>query len=166
MVYYGGIEAGGTKFICAVGSSPDQILAETRFPTTTPEETLARTVDFFRHTIEKNNIHLEGIGIGGFGPLDLNPKSADFGKITATPKPGWQFVDIFHTIQDQTGVQSVLETDVNAAALGEGRWGAAQGYQNYVVHHHWHRYRRRIGRGWKTLSRPGPPGDGARPPCS
>jgi fructokinase len=132
MSIYGGVEAGGTKFVCAVGSSPEQILAETRFPTTSPEETIARTADFFRRAIQKNRLRLDGIGIGGFGPLDLNPHSPNFGKITLTPKPGWQFTDILHEIQKKTGVPVALDTDVNTAALGEGRWGAAQDVANYV----------------------------------
>ncbi len=132
MAIYGGIEAGGTKIVCAVGSSPEHILAETRFPTTSPGETIALIADFFKSIMQKNGLHLDGIGIGSFGPLDLNPKSEHYGCITATPKPGWSFVDILHRVQEQTGIPAILDTDVNAAALGEGRWGAAQGLNNYI----------------------------------
>jgi fructokinase len=132
MAIYGGVEAGGTKIVCAVGSSPKDILAEIRFPTTTPGETLDRIVNFFHETTQEKRIHLDGIGIGSFGPLDLNPQSASYGMITSTPKPNWAFTEIRQTIQDRTGVRAVLDTDVNAAAIGEGVWGAAQGLNNFV----------------------------------
>lgn len=132
MAFYGGIEAGGTKFVCAVGSSPKDILAEIRFQTTTPEETLGKAVEFFRKTIQKNNIRLNCIGIGSFGPVDLNPLSPHYGEITSTPKPGWANAQICSTIQEKTGVPTVFDTDVNAAAIGEGMWGAAQGLKNYI----------------------------------
>jgi fructokinase len=132
MTILGGIEAGGTKFICAIGSSPDDIHAEVRFPTTQPEETLGAAVDFFRQFMVKNNLRLDGIGIGSFGPLDLDRSSPNYGKITTTPKPGWAFIDLVRTISEQTGVPVVLDTDVNAAAYGEIIWGAAQGLSDIV----------------------------------
>ena len=84
---YGGIEAGGTKFVCSIASGPDQIVQEIRFSTTTPEETLRRAIQFFEPYV--SNRQINSIGIGCFGPLDLNPKSATYGFITATPKPHW-----------------------------------------------------------------------------
>jgi len=132
MALYGGIEAGGTKFVCAIGNSPENIQAEARIPTTQPDETLSAAIDFFRHFLIKKNQRLDGIGIGSFGPLDLNPSSLHFGKITATPKPGWAFTDLVRNIQEQTGVPTVLDTDVNAAAFGEMVWGAAQGLKCFV----------------------------------
>jgi fructokinase len=132
MVLYGGIEAGGTKFVCAIGTSPDDIHAEIRFPTTEPEETLGRAVDFFRQFMIKTRIRLEGIGIGSFGPLDLDPASADYGKITSTPKDGWRFTDVKNKIEQGTATPVVIETDVNAAALGEGMWGAAVDLRDYL----------------------------------
>lgn len=132
MAFYGGIEAGGTKFVCAVGSSPKDILAEIRFETTTPDETLGKAVDFFRKTMQKNNIRLNSIGIGSFGPIDLNPLSKHYGEITSTPKPGWANTPICSFIHEKTGIQTVFDTDVNAAAIGEGMWGAAQGLKNYI----------------------------------
>ena len=85
MNVYGGIEAGGTKFVCAVGSGPDDIRAKTQFPTTTPDETLGRAIDFFR----SQPFDLAAIGIASFGPVDPNPASPTFGYVTTTPKPGW-----------------------------------------------------------------------------
>jgi fructokinase len=117
---YGGIEAGGTKFVCVVGSSPNEILAETRFPTTTPDETLRHAVDFFRRSCDSGE--LAAIGIGAFGPLDLNPHSQTYGYITTTPKPGWAGVDLQGEISRALHVPVVMDTDVNAAALGEHFW--------------------------------------------
>ncbi|MEW6650235.1 MAG: ROK family protein [Chloroflexota bacterium] len=132
MELYGGIEAGGTKFVCAIGSSPDDIHAEVRFPTTSPQETLTRAVDFFRQYMVKSNTRILGIGIGSFGPLDLNPRSEHYGKLTSTPKAGWSYTPLSHLIREGTGLPVVLDTDVNAAAFGEGIWGAAQGLQDFL----------------------------------
>ncbi len=122
---YGSIEAGGTKWVCAIGSGPDRIIADTRFPTGTPAETLARAITFFQ-----DHQHLGSplaIGVGSFGPVDLNPESATYGYITSTPKAGWANTDIVGALQQALGVPVRFDTDVNAAALGEYRWGAAQG---------------------------------------
>lgn len=132
MRLYGGIEAGGTKFICAVGTGPEDIQAEIRFDTTEPDETLSRAVDFFRQFMIKTRQRLDGIGIGSFGPLELNPGSADFGKITSTPKPGWAYTDMRYRIERETAAPVILDTDVNAAALGEGCWGAAVDLRDYL----------------------------------
>ncbi len=130
-LYVGGIEAGGTKFVCAVGTGPDDVRAETRFPTTTPEETIARAVAFFR---EQEAIHGRpaAIGIASFGPLDPNPASPTFGYITSTPKPRWANVDLAGAIRSVLGVPVGFDTDVNIAGLGEWRWGAGQGLSNFI----------------------------------
>lgn len=129
--YVGGIEAGGTKFVCAVGTGPDDVRAETRFPTTTPEETTARAVTFFR---EQEAIHGRpaAIGIASFGPLDPNPTSPTFGYITSTPKPRWANVDLAGAVRLALDVPVGFDTDVNIAGLGEWRWGAAQGLSNFI----------------------------------
>ncbi len=123
MSLYGGIEAGGTKFVCIVGTGPGDIRAQTRFATTTPDETLARTIDFFQQQPEP----VVAIGIGAFGPVDLDPASPTYGYITSTPKAGWRQTDICGAIRRALNVPVAFETDVNAAAIGEHRWGAAQG---------------------------------------
>ena len=87
MSLWGGIEAGGTKFVCAVGTGPDDLRAEARFPTTTPQETIGQAIRFFRQQQEKEP--LTAVGIASFGPVDPNPTSPTFGYITTTPKPGW-----------------------------------------------------------------------------
>lgn len=127
----GAIEAGGTKFVCAVGRPPDRILAEERFPTTRPGETFDRALDFFRRH-EADGSPVSAIGIAAFGPLDLDPRSPSFGQITSTPKPGWAFADVRSVIRVALQVPVAIDTDVNAAALAEGRWGAAQGLDTFV----------------------------------
>ena len=120
----GGIEAGGTKFVCAIGRGPGAVLAETRFPTTTPDETLGRAIQFFRehHTLGP----LAAVGIASFGPVDPDPRSPTFGHITTTPKSGWAGADVAGAVGRALGVPVGFDTDVNGAALGEHRWGAAR----------------------------------------
>ncbi|MBN2044244.1 MAG: ROK family protein [Anaerolineales bacterium] len=125
---FGGIEAGGTKFVCAVGSGPEDIRGEIRFPTTTPEETFGRAIEFFKDQPEP----VSAIGVGTFGPVDLNPKSPKFGYITMTPKPGWANTDFVGALRRVFDVPIGFDTDVNAAALGEHRWGAAQGLDTFL----------------------------------
>jgi len=124
----GGIEAGGTKFICAVGTGPDD-LVKAQFPTTTPDETLAQVIRFFRSNGGRD---LEAIGIGSFGPVDLDPASAQYGHITSTPKRGWANFDLVGAVVKGLKVPVGFDTDVNAALLGEWRWGAAQGIANAI----------------------------------
>jgi fructokinase len=125
---YGGIEAGGTKFVCAVGSGPDNVIAKKIFPTTTPRETLGKAIEFFRQA----GAPLGGIGIASFGPLDLDNKSAKYGFITTTPKPGWANTDLVKPFRDAFNISVSLDTDVNGAALGEGKWGAAAGLDTFI----------------------------------
>ncbi len=127
---YGGIEAGGTKFVCTVGYDPEHILAETRFPTTTPKETLNQAVAFFQEQMQRTP--LEAIGVAAFGPLDLDLNSPNYGHIASTPKPGWSGADIIGPLKAGLKIPIGLDTDVNGAALGEHRWGAAQELDNFV----------------------------------
>lgn len=124
---FGGVEAGGTKFVCAVGSDPDDIRSVEIIETTTPDETLAQTVDFFRRYGD-----LAGIGIGSFGPVDPDPRSSTFGYITSTPKQGWRNVDFAGYVKNALGIDVAFDTDVNASALGEYRWGAAVGLDSFI----------------------------------
>jgi fructokinase len=128
---FGGIEAGGTKFVCAVGTAPDDIRAEIRFPTTTPKETIDRAVDFF-HERQSVDGPLTAVGIASFGPVDSNPDSPTYGYVTTTPKPGWSNIDLAGSIGRALGLPAGFDTDVNGAALGEQRWGAAQGLDNFI----------------------------------
>jgi fructokinase len=128
---YAGIEAGGTKLVCVVGSGPDDVRAEARFPTTTPEATLRQVVEFFREQRPQHG-PLTAAGIASFGPVDLDPASPTYGFITSTPKAGWAQTDIVGPVREALGVPVHFDTDTNAAALGEGRWGAAQGLDTFV----------------------------------
>jgi fructokinase len=123
---YGGIEAGGTKFVCVVASGPGQVVDEIRFMTTTPEQTLGKTIQFFQPFVDSARV--SAIGVGAFGPLDLNPKSPTYGFITTTPKPGWSNADVLGTLQRALKINVAFDMDVNTAALGEYLWGASKGY--------------------------------------
>lgn len=122
----GAVEAGGTKFVCAVGRGPDELLAETRFPTGDPEATLARTVAFLREAAAAHG-RLAAVGVGSFGPVRLDPDAPGWGRIADTPKPGWSDADVVGPLQRELEVPVAFDTDVNAAALGEWRWGAGRG---------------------------------------
>lgn len=122
---YGGIEAGGTKFVCVVASGPGHVVDEIRFMTTTPEQTLGKTIQFFQPFVDSARI--SAIGVGAFGPLDLNPKSTTYGFITSTPKPGWSNADVLGMLQRALRINVALDTDVNVAGLGEYKWGASKG---------------------------------------
>jgi fructokinase len=117
----GAIEAGGTKFVCAVGDETGRIADSIQIPTTVPEETMAAAISFFKQ------YDIEAIGIGSFGPIDINHDSPTYGYITSTPKTAWKNYPFVETISQAFGVPVGFNTDVNAAALGEARLGAAKG---------------------------------------
>ena len=120
---YGGVETGGTWCVCALGSAPDDIRVREQFPTTSPEETLGRIIEFFRKQPPP-----EALGVGSFGPVDLDRDSPTWGYVTTTPKPGWQRAPVATVLRDRLNVPVVFDTDVNAAAVAERRWGAGQGH--------------------------------------
>jgi fructokinase len=117
---YGGIEAGGTKFVCMVGTGPQQVVDEIRFPTAYPDETIQHAISFFEPYVLRGE--LAAVGIASFGPLDLNPASPAYGYITTTPKPNWNQVDLRGRIQQALNLPIAFDTDVNAAAFGEHYW--------------------------------------------
>jgi fructokinase len=123
---YGGIEAGGTKFVCAAGTGPDDVRGWERIETRTPRETLAEVIEFFREH------PAAGLGIGSFGPLDLDLASPTYGSITTTPKDEWRNTDLAGPLREALDLPVTLDTDVNAAALGELTWGAGRGLKNLV----------------------------------
>lgn len=125
MNFYGGIEGGGTKFVCLVGSGPKDIRAEVRFPTTNPAETLGRAVAFFKEQAQKFN--LSALGVASFGPVNLDPASPTFGHIINTVNPGWTNTAVLSILKAELNIPVVIDTDVNAAAFGEYWWGAARG---------------------------------------
>ncbi|MBV9406847.1 MAG: ROK family protein, partial [Acidobacteriaceae bacterium] len=124
----GGIEAGGTKFVCGFGTGPDDLVTA-QFPTSTPDITVASVIDFFKTHV---GTQLTAVGIGSFGPVDLDPLSPAYGHITSTPKAGWEDYNLIGAIEQALGVPALLETDVNAALLGEARWGAARDFSDAV----------------------------------
>jgi fructokinase len=126
-----GIEAGGTKFVCALGTDRGELRAEARFPTTSPEETIEQAVRFLR--AERAELgEVAAVGIAAFGPLDLRPRSPSYGHITSTPKPGWANTDLRGSVAQAMKVPVAIDTDVNAAALAEWRWGSAKGLDSVV----------------------------------
>jgi fructokinase len=123
----GGIEAGGTKFICGIGTGPEDLRIE-QFPTSSPNVTLAQVIQFFQNAKQS----LNGIGIGSFGPIDLHPESPAFGHITSTPKAAGVNIDLVGTVRAALHVPVAFDTDVNAAVVGEARWGAARGLSDAI----------------------------------
>jgi fructokinase len=123
---FGGLETGGSKWECAIGTGPDDLRASRTIPTTTPAETIAQSIAFF-----EQEGPVDALGVGSFGPVDVRPDSSTWGHITATPKPGWAHTDVGQEVQRRLGVPVAFDTDVNAAALGEHRWGAAKGLDTF-----------------------------------
>jgi fructokinase len=128
---FGGVEAGGTKVICVLGTGPDDIVETARIEVTEPAATLEAAVRFFDDAVGRG-IAIEAVGVGSFGPLELRRDHPDHGRIIATPKPGWAGTDMVAPFVDALGVPVGVDTDVNAAALAEGRWGAAVGLDAFV----------------------------------
>jgi len=124
------VELGGTKTVCVVGWRPDDLVLHERFPTTTPGPTLERAVAMLQAVLPRNR--LDAIGVAAFGPLELRRGHPAYGRVTATPKPGWSGADVVSPFAIALGVAVGLETDVTAAALAERRWGAAQDCASFV----------------------------------
>jgi fructokinase len=124
-----GVELGGTKCVCLLASGPDDVRETVRIPTTTPDETLGAIGAVLSRW--KAGPGVEALGIGSFGPLELDDRSPDFGTVVATPKPGWSGADL-KSLGAGLDLPVVIDTDVNGAALAEGRWGAAQGLRSFA----------------------------------
>ena len=122
----GGVELGGTKVACLAGTGPDDVRSETRISTGDPATTLAAVVAFFVAN------PVEALGIASFGPVELRRRHPDWGRVTRTPKPGWDGADVAGALRRGLGVPVGFDTDVNGAALGEGRWGAARGLGSFL----------------------------------
>src|ERR1051325_5114220 len=124
---FGAIEAGGTKFVCAIGTGPDD-LETVQIPTTSPSATLDAALAFF----VPHRSELAAIGIASFGPVDLNPESWTYGYITSTPKPGWRHCDLAGRVRKALVSPIGVDTDLNGAARGEARGGAARGLSDFL----------------------------------
>lgn len=127
---FGGIEAGGTKLLCGIAREDGTVLEETRIATTTPDETLKAASDFFARASQRYG-PIAALGIGSFGPLSLKPTASDYGFITSTPKAGWQNADLLGHFRRALAVPIVLDTDVNAAAVGEFLFGGGRGLDTF-----------------------------------
>ncbi len=126
MKRFGALEAGGTKMVCAIGDEQGNILERISIPTRTPEETMPPMIEFFR----QHNIC--ALGVGCFGPVDLDKNSPTYGYITSTPKLAWTNYPIVAEFEKALGVPVGFDTDVNAAALGEATWGCTQDVENSI----------------------------------
>ena len=122
----GAVEAGGTKFICAIGTNKGEIVEKTLFPTTTPKKTLENVINFFKDR------EIEALGIGCFGPIDINRKSKTYGYITSTPKKKWAYYNIIGELKKYFNVPINFNTDVNGAVLGEVKWGNSAGLSSVL----------------------------------
>lgn len=126
MPLFGTVEVGGTKTDVAVGTSLADLSEPHRIETGAPDDTLSAVAEYLAGHV------LDAIGVASFGPLDVNPDSTQYGTMLSTPKPGWSGVDVLGGIAADRFTPTVIDTDVNGAALGEGRWGAATGMSNFV----------------------------------
>ncbi|ERJ13643.1 ROK family protein [Haloplasma contractile] len=123
---FGAIEAGGTKFVCGIGDETGTIIERVQFETKSPDETMPKVIDFFK---DKN---IAAIGLGCFGPIDVNKESETYGSITSTPKLKWQNYPILDELRKHFNIPMGFDTDVNGAALGESMYGAAAGLDNVL----------------------------------
>ena len=124
----GALEAGGTKMVCAIGDESGKVLHRESYPTLEPENTIPAILNYFK---DKN---IQALGIGSFGPLNLDPTDPAFGSITTTPKPGWANYPLQHRLMEALKVPVGIDTDVNAAALAEARLGAGKGLNSLVYY--------------------------------
>src|SRR5882672_2969915 len=130
---FGAVEAGGTKFVVALGNERGEILEQERIPTADPSSTLADTCAWLRRRSQASgHFALTAIGVASFGPVELNKTSARYGRMGQTPKPGWSGTDIAGALAREFMCPIGFDTDVNAAALAEHRWGAARDVEHLV----------------------------------
>ena len=126
MKLFGALEAGGTKMVCAIGDENGNILERVSIPTGTPENTMPPMIEFFKGK------GISALGIGCFGPVDLDKKSPTYGYITSTPKLAWTNYPIVAEFEKALGIPVGFDTDVNAAALGEATWGCTKDVENSI----------------------------------
>lgn len=112
--------------VCGIGNENGELLDRISIPTTDPDTTLTKIIEYFK---DKD---IKALGIGSFGPVDLNPKSETYGYITSTPKPGWKNTNIVGTFKKALNVPVGIDTDVNGAIYGEVTYGAAKGVDSAI----------------------------------
>jgi fructokinase len=128
---YAGIEMGGTKCVCILGSGPDDVRAVERLPTRSYDETL-RDIEGIIERWRRQSGKIRALGVASFGPLDLRAQSDTYGFVTSTAKSGWRNSDVARRLEKRFGLPVGFDTDVNGAALAEGRWGAAVGLSDFA----------------------------------
>lgn len=132
---YGALEAGGTKMICAVGNESGQILDQVSIPTTTPEETMPKIIEYFKEKLNPENPDdkIQALGVACFGPVDVRKNSKTYGNILYTPKIPWRNFPIVQALRDALdNIPVGFDTDVNGSILGEATWGTAKGLTDAV----------------------------------
>ena len=131
---YGALETGGSRVICAVGDENGQILEKEVIPTTTPDETMTKILEYFRPklNVPEGEEAITALGVGSFGPIDVRKHSKSYGTVLNTPKIAWRNYPIVQTLKDALNIPVGLDTDVNAAILGEVAFGAAKGLSDAV----------------------------------
>lgn len=130
MNHFIGIEGGGTKFVCVHGTGPDNLQDRTVIPTKSPAETIHQVIEYIKAV--KKKVNIKAIGVAVFGPLDLDHTSSTYGHITTTPKEGWQNFNLVGVLKNEFHLPIGFDTDVNGSALGEYRWGAGQGLDDFI----------------------------------
>lgn len=128
----GALEAGGTKMVCAIGDENGTIYEQIAIPTTTPEETMPQIIEYFKHQDGTDGQGLDGIGIAAFGPVDVQPESATYGRILDTSKLAWRQYPLLDTMKEAFSIPMGLDTDVNGSCLGEVTYGAGRGLHSVV----------------------------------
>ncbi|HEV2594101.1 MAG TPA: ROK family protein [Sphingomicrobium sp.] len=127
---FAGAELGGTKCILLLARGPKEILAREQVATTSAEATLGAMENILARW--QSDYGYEALGIGSFGPLDLDPSSPTFGEVTTTPKPGWAGAKVFSRLRSAAAVPARIDTDVNGAALAEMQWGSGRGVKDFA----------------------------------
>lgn len=128
---FGAIEAGGTKFNCALADANGDVVSKTQFPTRDPETTLIDVVDFFTRAQAEHGAMIS-MGIGSFGPINIDPQSSQYGQFLKTPKPGWSHFDLLGSLKTSFDIPILVETDVNTAVIAEHAAGAGKGCSEVV----------------------------------
>ena len=132
---YGALEAGGTRFICAVGNENGQILDQVSIPTSTPEETMPKVIEYFKSKLDPalpDDEKILALGVASFGPVDVRESSNTYGNILNTPKIAWRNFPMFKALKEALNIPVAIDTDVNCALLGETTWGTAKGLEDAV----------------------------------